>query len=323
MPRHKEKNQAPADAPEILPAVVDVLEKAQDAALSHPQVDRVFALGVDIGRIQAMDFVATVALSVMLSVYENVKKSKAWQEMRNQKSATHRTFESLEEFCEEKLGKSQRRIRELLANRDTIGQDAYEQAESLGLRQVDYNAIKALPAPDQELIRQAVGSQSRDEVLDLLQELAARHATEKKALGAKLADSAKELATKQKRIGTYHDRVEELQDELDALKEGDTETETVHLVAATDWPDAFKVLMDQAHFAEKNIKINLGSLAAISQEALKPAPEGEAEEASLTRAREVLAEQLMAIHKGIIKYQDQVGALFNKTLGGFAAEGLY
>ena len=321
MPRHKEKNQAPAVAPEILPAVVDVLEKAQDAALSHPQVDRVFALGVDIGRIQSMDFVATVALSVMLSVYENVKKSKAWQEMRNPKSATHGAFESLEEFCEDKLGKSQRRIQTLIQNRDTIGQDAYEQAESLGLRQVDYNAIKALPAPDQELIRQAVGSQSRDEVLDLLQELAARHATEKKALSAKLAESSQELATKQKRIGTYHDRVVALQDELDELK--DAPEGTPPLIAATDWPDAFKVLMDQAHFAEKNIKIQMGSLAAISQEALKPEAAGPDEEASLNRAREVLAEQLMAIHKGIVKYQDQVGALFDKTLGAFAAEGLY
>ena len=299
-------------------ALVEVQAAANQLAALHPQGEKIFAAGVDIGRIQAMQFASDIALSVMLSVYENVMKSKAWVFCTRRDG---RAFESLEEFCEEKLGKSQRRIQELLINRATIGQDAYEQAESLGLRQVDYNAIKALPAPDQELIRQAVGSQSRDEVLDLLQELAARHSAEKKALSAKLADSAKELATKQKRIGTYHDRVEELQDELEALKEAPEGT--APLIAATDWPDAFKVLMDQAHFAEKNIKIQMGSLAAISQEALKPEAAGPDEEASLNRAREVLAEQLMAIHKGIVKYQDQVGALFDKTLGAFAAEGLY
>lgn len=95
------------------------------------------------------------------------------------------------------------------------------------------------------------------------------------------------------------------------------------VVAATDWPDAFKVLMDQAQFAHKNLKIVIGSLDAIREEALKAEPQGPDEEASLTRAREVLAEELMSIHRSAAEYLEALGMSFDKTLGSYASKGLY
>lgn len=168
---------------------------------AEQEKDEVLAAGIDIGRLEALDFVATVANAAILPIYENVKKSKAWRFLRNPNSSNGSNFESLEEFCQVKLGKTYGRLQHLIGNRNLIGQDAFEQAERLGLRQVDYNAIKGLPAPDQELVRRAVEeAKSRDEVLDLLQELAARHATEK-ATFAKQADEAKkEHAATNKRL---------------------------------------------------------------------------------------------------------------------------
>lgn len=163
--------------------------------------DEVLAAGIDIGRLEAMDFVLTISTAAILSVYEKVKKSKAWRYLRNPKSADHQHFQSLEEFCQVKLGKSYARIREMAANRNAIGQDAFEQAERLGMRQVDYNAIKGLPAPDQELVRRAVEeAQSRDEVLDLLQELAGRHANEKETFAKQAEESKQEHAATTKRL---------------------------------------------------------------------------------------------------------------------------
>lgn len=183
MSRPKNKLSPPAEMPAILPEVEARIVAAQDQALSATETDEVFAAGVDIGRLEALDFITTVGTSSLLAVYENLKKSKGWRHMRNPQSSDGRNFESLQEFCVVKLGRSYQRFQELAANRTLIGQEAFEQAERIGLRQVDYNAIKALPAPDQELVRRAVEeSKSRDEVLDLLQELAARHGQEKQAL---------------------------------------------------------------------------------------------------------------------------------------------
>ncbi len=168
---------------------------------AEQEKDEVLAAGIDIGRLEAMDFVLTVSTAAILATYENVKKSKAWRHLRNPRSAHGEHFLSLEEFCEVKLGKSYQRLRAITANRNVIGSDAFEQAERLGLRQVDYNAIKGLPAPDQELVRRAVEeAQSRDEVLDLLQELAGRHAHEKDAFARQTEEAKQEHAATTKRL---------------------------------------------------------------------------------------------------------------------------
>lgn len=187
---------------EVALATLDTVPR--QLAVAHETMDEVLAAGIDLGRLEAMDFVATVANSAILAIYENVKKSKAWRLLRNPKSGDGRQFESLDEFCEVKLGKSYKRMRELALNRNVLGQDAFEQAERLGLHQRDYNAIKALPAPEQELVRRAVEeSTTREQVLDVLHDLAARNVQREAALQAELQDArdqAEDLAASKKVI---------------------------------------------------------------------------------------------------------------------------
>lgn len=218
MARTKDTLMAPADMPQILPAKAAELMALQDAAPSKDQMDAVLAAGIDLGRIEALDFILTVSNSAILPIYENVKKSKAWMFLRNPQSSHGENFESFDEFCEVKLGKSYKRLQALNANRNLIGHEAYEQAEKMGLRQVDYNAIKSLPAPDQELIRQAVSTQSRDEVLDLLQELAGRHAQVTAALTKDLTEAKAEheatlgvLSDKDKAITRLQARIKRIE----------------------------------------------------------------------------------------------------------------
>ena len=210
------RNSTPAPESKEVPANTAVIAAEVDATnqlsviernrqeiqtQAEQEKDEVFAAGVDIGRLEALDFVVTVTSSAILPIYESVKKSKAWRLLKNPNSGHGAHFESFEEFCDVKLGKSHERLRKVVANRNLIGQEAFEQAERIGLHQRDYNAIKALPAPDQELVRRAVEeAQSRDEVLDLLQELAARHAKEKADLNQQLEESAKEHEATSKRL---------------------------------------------------------------------------------------------------------------------------
>ena len=210
------RNTTPAPASKEVPANTAVIAAEVEASnqlaviernrqeiqtQAEQEKDAAFAAGIDLGRLEALDFVATVANSAILPIYENVKKSKAWAFLRNPQSSNGSNFQSLEEFCQVKLGKTYGRLQHLVTNRNLLGQEAFEQAERMGLRQVDYNAIKALPAPDQELVRRAVEeAQSRDEVLDLLQELAARHSKEKADLNQQLEESAKEHEATTKRL---------------------------------------------------------------------------------------------------------------------------
>ena len=190
MSRTANKKTAPADMPEILPAVEARIVAAQDLALSTTETEELLALGKTVGQLEMATFFGNISDAAVLAAYENIKKSKAWSILRG---ADGKPFPSLDAFCQAKLGYTERRMRQVIGNRTVIGQEAFEQAERIGLRQVDYNAIKALPAPDQELVRRAVEeSQSRDEVLDLLQELAARHGQEKQALTARAEEAEAE-----------------------------------------------------------------------------------------------------------------------------------
>lgn len=201
MARTPNKTTAPAGLPELLPAVTARIEAAQDSAITVAEAGDIYALGEAAGSAKAFGFLATVATSAEIAQYEKVKKSKAWKLLAVPGLATHRHFESLEEYCEAAFGKSYRRMRELSSNLRALGEDSYEQAERLGLRQIDYNAIKALPAPEQEIVRRAVEeAESREQVLDLLQELASHNAKEREALTKKADDAKADQAATEKRL---------------------------------------------------------------------------------------------------------------------------
>jgi hypothetical protein len=196
-------------------ATAQEVAAADAMAATHEAMDEVLAAGIDLGRMEGLEFIATVANSATLAIFENVKKSKAWRLLRNPKSCDGRSFESLAEFCEAKLGKSYRRLQELTSARNLIGQEAFEQAERLGLRQRDYNDIKALPAPDQELVRRAVEeAKSREEVLDLLQELVVRNAKEKEALTAQAEEAAATLEAKDRVLQTRAELIGKLEEQV-------------------------------------------------------------------------------------------------------------
>ena len=175
------------------------------------------ALGRAIGRIETAEFYQTISDSVKLSAFDEAKKSKAYALLVNPKTKTY--FGSIEEFCADRLGVTYERMRQLSGNRSVLGQQTYEQSVRLGLRQIDYNVIKSLPAPDQELIRQAVEeSSSRDDVLNLLQELAARHAKEKETLTAERDEAQATAEARVRVLSEKETTISKLQEKLAGKK---------------------------------------------------------------------------------------------------------
>lgn len=135
--------------------------------------------------------------------------------------------------------------------------------------------------------------------------------------------SASQLRAKFRDLKAEKEAVEKVSasknEQIDALR---LKVET-KLVAATDWPEAFKSLHDQAKHADKNIKLLVGALDAVREEALKAKPSGPDEEAAMERARAVLADELLSIHRRCAEYLEAMGLKFEKTLGGYASEGLW
>ncbi|WP_218241543.1 hypothetical protein [Comamonas fluminis] len=223
MSRTATKTQEPVTDVVLDKNAVANIEKAQDLAAIHEhEKAELMDLGRRLGQMETAAFIGNISDGLLLSSFENVKKSKAWKLLKNKSGEI---FPSLEAFCTERFGFSARRLSQIQGNRDILGQETFNQAEQLGLRQIDYNAIKALPAPDQELMRRAVEeAQSRDEVLDLLQELAARHAKEKEAT----AKEIEQLKVDNQVIGEKYEREEQRADKAEkALRSGGPQTRSL------------------------------------------------------------------------------------------------
>lgn len=192
----------------------------KDLALSTDlEKDEILSAGIDLGRLDAMVFVATIADSAILSIYENVKKTKAWRGLRNPQSGDGRHFESLDEFCQVKLGRSYRRLREIGANRSALGEEAFEQAERLGLRQTDYNLIKALPAPKQEIIKEALTEgATKEELQKAIRELAAADQKEIEALTQRAEEAEANLEARSRVLEDKTSKIDQISEELVKVK---------------------------------------------------------------------------------------------------------
>lgn len=97
MARTPTKTTPPAAEPALNETALATLDAApRQLAVAHEAMDEVLAAGIDLGRLEALDFVLTVSTTAILPIYENVKKSKAWRLLRNPQSADGQHFESLE-----------------------------------------------------------------------------------------------------------------------------------------------------------------------------------------------------------------------------------
>jgi len=173
----------------------------------------------DLGRLDATLFYATVTDSMLVQIFQKIKKSKAYKSIPiRDESGNLRRSQNLEEFCQLKLGKSYRRLQELSQNIATLGPDLYESAERIGFRAKDYRALKALPEAEQEVVKTAIASESKDEVLSILEDMAARHQAEKEAARKEKEDMAADLEARSKLLEDRGNKLEKVSLQLEKLK---------------------------------------------------------------------------------------------------------
>jgi hypothetical protein len=301
--------------------VTDAIEKnTAELAVSLNANDIANALVIDkfeaieaSGIIKAANFSATVSEKLIVETAINIRNGKKYKGLpykdKNGKVATVATFD---EYCEVILGKSGRRVRELISNYNLLGAELYEQAELMGFGQRDYKALKALPADDKLIIAQAIESEDLDKALDLMQQLAAKHHREKETTEKQLAELTKDLASKDAVIQKRDQKLNEMDHELERLKL-DTP-----VFAHVNWPEAFKGYVEQVNFTRRNLKHAIGSLDVLRIEAMKIEPQSPEEEAALNSAKEILATELVGIHNECLDMIEALGLSFDRSLGAYS-----
>ncbi len=172
-----------------------------------------------LGRIEGLEFLRRVGDVAIAQVFAEVRKSKKYKGLPyKDEDGNIRHVEDFKEFCKVKLGKSYTRCYELSQNLTMLGTDLYESAERIGFRAMDYRALKALPPEEQAVIKEAIASESKDQVVDILQDMAARHQTEKEAAKREKDDMSADLEARSKLLADKAERLEETEGELFKLK---------------------------------------------------------------------------------------------------------
>lgn len=232
----------PAPAAEVLDAVVSPTAAAAATgavnalAAADDAVIRSAALFTNVGRIQTAHFMETVSARVMVETYLQCKS--LLNEIKHlpyiAPNGERKHVSTLEEFCEVFLGRSARRLRQLADDYHLLGPDLYEQAEAIGFRARDYSALKALPAKQQEAVKEALADQDGKRAKDLLQDLAEQYGREREAHGK----TKKDVDAKEKLIKAKNEKIDELTTEL-AWQPSDESVarslaEEAHLVALAD-----------------------------------------------------------------------------------------
>lgn len=184
-----------------------------------------------LGQIEAFEFTKRVSDVAAAQIFESIKNSGKYKGLPYVDADGNRKYVStLEELCEVKFGKTARRMLDLSKNLRLLGPELYEQSERLGLRNIDYKALRALPDEEQKLVTEAIKeNQSREGVLVILQELVSRHQHEREALKGEIAikdaetskaraDISGELAAKDRLIADSKKRIADLVEEKNRLE---------------------------------------------------------------------------------------------------------
>lgn len=147
-----------------------------------------------LGRIQMAQGIAKLATVASLSDLAYIKGNKLYQSLAGKKVSCPdgrelATVATWEGFCEA-LGVSRRTVDEQLQNLREFGQEAYDAMSRAGIGYQSLRKLRQLPDEARQLVinGEAVRIGDKEEIEDLIERLAERHATEKQRLEAKVKD---------------------------------------------------------------------------------------------------------------------------------------
>ncbi|MBF0192077.1 MAG: hypothetical protein HQL99_13200 [Magnetococcales bacterium] len=214
------RGRPPAQSVEVIPEIPTpnlsaLAEAVNEVAGAEAMIMNSYEVIKQIGRIEAFEFQRKVADVALAQTFEQVKNSKKYKGLPYiDRDGKTRHVADLEEFCEVFLGRSARRIQELVQNLSLLGSELYERAEVIGFKSRDYAALKALPAADQEVIKTAMQAEDRDQVIGLLQEMAARHQREKETLKKQKDESDAAIRAKDEMLSKRLQKIDTLEAEI-------------------------------------------------------------------------------------------------------------
>lgn len=214
------ETRATAAIPDITPKRSAELLQAQNTMATVDQaVMDMASVSEALGKIKAAEFFRRVGDIVTAQTFIDLRNSKKYKDYPIKDAEGNiRRCQNFEEFCQLAFGKSYKRCFELSQNLHLLGPDLYEAAEAVGFKARDYQALKALPQDEQDIVKQALAAESKEQVLDILQDLAARNQSERQAMKKQAEDMKGDLDARDKLLADKSEKLDKVSLDLEKLK---------------------------------------------------------------------------------------------------------
>ncbi|EGH1273374.1 hypothetical protein IDQ56_004039 [Salmonella enterica] len=167
-----------------------------------------------LGQAQMADAFAQFSLTVRTSKLAFVKENKLYRALKGKKTPDGQELSGTwDEFCR-LLGKSSQHIDEELLNLRVLGEEALESMSRMGIGYRELRQFRRLPEDQKSALIEVAKEGDKTALLELAEEMIAKHAKEKEDLKTDLEISRQTLAEKKDEISILKDQADELKVKL-------------------------------------------------------------------------------------------------------------
>ena len=195
--------------------IQNVGSEAQKIVLANAEANEV------LGMIRAFDVVGKFVTVTNLKILHDIKESKKYKGLvKKLPDGKVVTVTNWSEYCQF-LPVSKDTIDQHLMMLKEFGEDFLSRAQDIGMGLRDMRKLRSLPdESDRNLIIEATQQENltRDDVLELMEEMAAKHAKEKSDLSSQLVDAKEDLEAARKVSATKQETIDELNHTLEKTR---------------------------------------------------------------------------------------------------------
>nr|WP_050908322.1 hypothetical protein [Vibrio harveyi] len=200
---------------------------AAEAINMSNSVNASIDIGMFLGRVQMAQSFANFAETVSLSALKEIKETKGYRKLKGRTLSLPENLSdgvqnvvilkgTWDEFCK-LCGTSKSKVDEDLMNLSLFGERALKSMQTLGVTTKDLRRLRKLPQEDLTAIveGEVVKVQDRDEALEIIEELSAKHRQEKQALQQEVNSLTQEKQSNERLLSDKDKKINSLSKKLD------------------------------------------------------------------------------------------------------------
>lgn len=220
------------------------------AVVSSHMTDERDLLNQLLGQAQMAEAFGKFSQTVWSSKLAFVKENKLYQSLKGKKGPNGLELQGTwVEFCS-LLGVSDEKANQDIANLTAFGEEALESMSRMGIGYRELRQFRRLPEDQKSALIEVAKEGDKTALLELAEEMIAKHAREKEELKTDLEISRQMLAEKKEELGTMRNEKEELKSRL--VRRSTTETPDEEGVALETEVTGFKSGVLSAFFDLKS-----------------------------------------------------------------------